>query len=72
MDSDAFRNSSKLSAQRWRTVVGVILTEMGAHDRTLEEVGCSLYLYVDTLPGVVLGMIISEQVGEEREKEREK
>jgi hypothetical protein len=62
MDSDVFRNSSKLSSQRWRAVVTVILTDMGAHDSTLEEKGCTLYLYVDTVQGVVMGMIITEQV----------
>ena len=62
MDSDVFRNSSKLSSQRWRAVVEVVLTDMGAHDGTLEEKGCDLYLYVDALQGVVKGMIITEQV----------
>lgn len=62
MDADVFRSKKLSSAQRWRAVVEVILTDMGAHDNTLDERGCSLYLYVNTIVGEVMGMIITEQV----------
>jgi hypothetical protein len=62
MDSEVFRGKSKASAQRWRDVVEIILTDMGAHDSTMDEKGCSLYFYVSTKLHQVLGMIISEMV----------
>jgi hypothetical protein len=69
MDSDMFRNNSKLSSRRWRAVVEVILAEMGAHDSTVQEKGGDLYLYVDTKEGVVMGMIITEQVRQRKTRQ---
>lgn len=61
MDSDVFR-SSRPSSQRWRAVVSVVLDDMGATDCTLEEAGCDLFIYLDTVHGSVMGLIIAEQV----------
>lgn len=44
--------------------MGVILADMGAPDCTVDEVGGTLFLYVDTAQGrgIVMGMVISEKV----------
>jgi len=56
-----FRGKAK-AATRWRDVVEVILTDMGAHDGTIDEKGCCLFLYLNITSGQVLGMLITEIV----------
>ena len=61
MDSDKFKSSSKPTSQHLRSVVWVILNDMGAHDKTLDEQGCNLYLYIENENCHVKGLLITEQ-----------